>query len=451
MDPIAECLLSARSGRSDFYKLLGDSGRKLLGRIKPRYAAEKSEGQTMPDGEVVQLLLNGEKQGHGHMVEKLLNRTEYLECLVAFAKASALGGLLKPLRKALERGLEARFGVGLNFHLTEPKALRQLFALTGDHSLELYLSNTSDTFHPKVYAFRHANRCSVIVGSANLTHGGFYGNYEASALVDDASGALMASVTQHFDALVAEKILVPATKPRIDAYEREYLIHDTYHKLAKMRAQKASQTKGADFTTLANLLDLMKSDNSSHGFSTQKAVRRRNLRQARRRLTKLAALSSDFRRAFPRRYDELIDLLHSGGLQRGKTRIANHPGQFVAAVADLLGRRNLSPAQAFAVLRGHFGAITGAGINLLTEILHVLDNKRFAVMNQNAVSGLRLAGIWDYPLHPTKQNVSAEIYATYCEDADKVRRKLGLDNFTELDALFNYAYWRDAEEDKAVT
>jgi len=405
----------------------------------------------MQDREAVQLLLNGEKHGHGHMVEKLLKRTERLECLVAFAKTSALGGFLKPLRKALERGLKARFAIGLDFYLTEPEALRQLFALTEKHALVLYLSNASDTFHPKVYAFQHGKQCSVIVGSANLTHGGFYGNYEASALVDDASGALMVSVTQHFDALVADGILVPATKPRIDAYEREFLIHDTCRKVAKKRAQKASRTEGPNFTILADLLELMRNDDSAHGFSTQKTVRKRNLRQARRRLTELGALSSNVRRAFPGRYDALIDLFHSGGLHRGKSRIANHPGQFVAAVADLLGRRNLSPAQAFAVLHEHFGAITGAGINLLTEILHTLDNKRFAVMNQNAVSGLALAGIREYPLHPTKQNVSAEDYARYCEHADAVRRTLGLDDFTELDALFNYAYWRETEEAEAAT
>lgn len=195
----------------------------------------------------------------------------------------------------------------------------------------------------------------------------------------------------------------------------------------------------------------MKSDDSAHGFTAQKTGRKGNLRQARRRLAELAALSSNARRDFPSNYDALIGLFHSGGLHRGKSRIANHPGQFVAAVADILDRRNLSPAEAFTVLHGHFGAITGAGINLLTEILHALDNKRFAVMNQNAVSGLALAGIRDYPLHPTKQNVSAESYARYCGHADTVRRSLGLDDFTELDALFNYAYWRETEEDEAAT
>jgi len=266
----------------------------------------------MQDGKAVQLLLNEEEHGHGHVVEKLLKRAERLECLVAFAKTSALGDLLKPLRKALESGLKARFAIGLDFYLTEPEALRQLFALAEKHALVLYLSNASDTFHPKIYAFQNGKQCSVIVGSANLTHGGFYGNYEASALIDDASGALMASVTRHLDALVADRILVPATKPRIDAYEREYIIHDTCRKVAKRRAQKASRTEGPDFTILADLLELMKSDDSAHGFTAQKNGRKGNLRQAMRRLAELAALSSNARRDFPSNYDALIGLFHSG-------------------------------------------------------------------------------------------------------------------------------------------
>jgi hypothetical protein len=69
-------------------------------------------------------------------------------------------------------------------------------------------------------------------------------------------------------------------------------------------------------------------------------------------------------------------------------------------------------------------------------------------MNQNAVSGLRRANIYDFPPKPLKDNVNAECYARYCQQADIVRQELGLANFTELDALFNYAYWRQEEEEE---
>ncbi len=38
------------------------------------------------------------------------------------------------------------------------------------------------TFHPKVYVVEHAATATVIVGSNNLTEGGFFSNYEAATL-----------------------------------------------------------------------------------------------------------------------------------------------------------------------------------------------------------------------------------------------------------------------------
>lgn len=68
----------------------------------------------MKEGTFVRLLVN-EERGHGDVIEKLLKHAERLECLVAFAKVSAMDGLLKPLCKALERGMDARFAIGLDF------------------------------------------------------------------------------------------------------------------------------------------------------------------------------------------------------------------------------------------------------------------------------------------------------------------------------------------------
>lgn len=401
----------------------------------------------MNNRNAVRLLVN-EESGHGDVIENLLKQAKRLECLVAFAKASALDDLFKPLGGALERGMEARFAVGLDFYLTEPHVLKKLLTLTEKHKLKLYLSHSRDTFHPKVYAFQQGKGCSVIVGSANFTHGGLYGNYEASAVIEDEKGSLMASIARYFDTLIAEGVLVSATKTLIDAYEREYVIHDICRKVAKKRAQKASRAKGLSFTTLAGILELMKSDDSHLGFNAQRGIRRNNLGQARRMLENWGNERGNTRRGFLARFESMISLFHSGGLHRGKNQIAEHPGLFMAAVADIVGRRDLQPGEAFAVLHEHFMRIPRAGINLLTEILHALDNKRFAVMNQNAVSGLALAGIRDYPAHPNKQNVGADDYARYCQDADAVRQELGLANFTELDALFNYAYWGESTEDE---
>ena len=62
-------------------------------------------------------------------------------------------------------------------------------------------------------------------------------------------------------------------------------------------------------------------------------------------------------------------------------------------------------------------------------------------MNQNSVAGLKMAEFQNYPEKPNKNNVDGALYAKFCDDADAVRKALGLADFSELDALLNYAYW----------
>ncbi|ELF6204795.1 TPA: phospholipase D family protein [Pseudomonas putida] len=397
-------------------------------------------------GNSAKLVLNGERRAHGDVVLDSLRHAHHFECLVAFAKSSALPDLLAPLEQALNRGMTARFAIGLSFHLTEPRFLRKLLELSRRGGVDLYLSTGDATFHPKIYASQEPKRCTVVLGSANLTAGGLYDNHEASVLIDGPDTALFTEVQTYFDALIADGSIAPATKKRIDAYAAEFAIHDAWRKMARKRAVRISHAGAQDLTVLADQLEEMKRDDSPHGCAAQQVLRKTNLRLARRQIRDLATPSRAVAWGFLTRYEALITLFHSGGLHRAKTRVASVPARFLAAIADIAGQPGLPPAASFEVLHAHFENITGAGINLLTEILHALDNRRFAVMNQNAVTGLAVAGFGGYPDHPTKTNVDGALYARYCEQARTVQSALGLANLTELDALFNYVYWQEAPE-----
>lgn len=109
--------------------------------------------------------------------------------------------------------------------------------------------------------------------------------------------------------------------------------------------------------------------------------------------------------------------------------------RFIRALAEALQLGRATPREASELF---FVDIDRAGINVLTEILHALDNKRYAVMNQNGVNGLLVTGYDQYPLRPLKTNVTPELYALFCRDAIDVQSQLGLENLSELDALFNY-------------
>lgn len=396
-------------------------------------------------GSKFQLVLNGEQVGHADALLTSMSRARHLDCMVAFAKGSALRLLLQTLEKSLAYGMTARFAIGLSFHLTEPTLLRTLLRLSKAYSLELYLSNTDKTFHPKVYAFWSSDQSTVFVGSANLTAGGLSNNYEASVRIDDTDSVLVAEVAAHFDALIDDEVIVPATKDGIDEYAREFSVQRAWRNMAKRRADRTNRNKVPDMSVLAYQLEEMKRDESINGFSAHRANRAKHVTEAKARIQELAAMQKPNATSFRPMYEGLYHRFHSGGLHRQNSRITAQANRFVAALRDILGQSNPPPSQAFEILRKHFLGIKGAGINLLTEILHAIDNEQYAVMNQNAVEGLAVAGFAGFPVHPAKAGVHGDLYARFCRQALTVQQQLGLSNFSELDALFNYIYWQEGE------
>ncbi|WP_241778995.1 phospholipase D-like domain-containing protein [Pseudomonas corrugata] len=393
----------------------------------------------------MKLLLNGYDSGHGDEIIGLLSNAEHLECMVAFAKSSAGKTFLEPLKQAIERGMTARVAVGLSLFVTDPAMLYELLKVEKNShgKLELYLSSTEDTFHPKVYAVREPKSYKVIVGSANLTAGGFTNNYEASVVVNDRDGALMASVQDHFGGLIKEGALARATKAHIDRYAKLHAVHAAWRKMANRRAEKVSRGDLRSLEVLTDRLADMKADNSPYGFTAQKNSRAEDRLVAKQRIKEIAGLGKIARNTFLEAYEGLLECFHSEGLHRGKRILSQKSSLFISALAEVLELKRAAPAQAFELLHNHFVDIDRAGINVLTEILHALDNKRYAVMNQNAVSGLIVAGYDQYPVQPLKTNVTPELYEQFCRDAWEVKNLLGLKNLTEVDALFNYIYWLD--------
>ncbi|EJU08944.1 hypothetical protein LH128_31620 [Sphingomonas sp. LH128] len=396
------------------------------------------------------LLFNVEDgRDHKSAITGLFEKARSFECMVAFAKMSAWKDFKTVLKTALARGMRARMGIGLDFYHTDPTLLIELWKIASKPGslLELFVSDADETFHPKIYAFRYPNGCKLLVGSANFTKGGLSGNYEASILIDDATSEMMPSVTGHFDQLIDDEVLIPATKEVIDRYAYEHEVFTAAMRLAKRKAKNTVFSTGNSFYTLTEFLKMMREGSPNSRFDSDMAIRRETRATARTHLMEMAAWPNDPAQQFPQRYDALISAFHSGGLKRGKSFVAAFPAEFSAAVTEIVNNAEVEPRQAFEILLTHFKGIKGAGINLLTEILHSLDNERFAVMNQNSVSGLRIAGFQEFPPQPAKDNVSPDLYQLYCDRAKEVRNKLHLSSFTELDALFNFVYWHDERQE----
>lgn len=399
------------------------------------------------------LIWNEGKRCHESIILELLADADKMDCMVAFARTSSLNCLMKALEQALSKGMKTRFAVGLSLYVTDPSALRQLMALSERHgpNFELYLSNCNKTFHPKVYAFTSGSHYSLVIGSANLTEGGFHSNHEASVLITGSKPQnLVQAVSSQLNKLIDDGELVPATDVDIDHYERRYNVKKANDRFLSARLAKADKKPPEDDLSLSEILQIMKADSSPHGFEKQMESRKNMLAKASGILEIMAETAPKDINDFLPLYEKLLNSFHSGGLVRSKSQIAKHAAQFMEAIAHKDSEwKDLPADKAFSLLHYPFSSIKGAGVNLLTEILHTKDNNQFAVMNQNSVTGLEkskrdglLISPHKYASKPLKSNVSPKVYANYCQDMDTIRKSLGLANFTQLDALFNYAYWK---------
>ena len=405
------------------------------------------------------LVLNSNKKiNHVTQLLTLINTASSFECMSAFASESGLKLIYRALTSRLEKGLSARFVLGIDFFQTDPAVLYDLLKLSESYTgLELYMGNAKSktVFHPKVYAFedKDGNSC-VMLGSANLTRGGLSNNHELSTYLTAKGTGLTKNVSAAIDHLKYAKEVVTATTELIGEYEVQHREHAFHQALARKRAQLAKPSTVESMDKLKAMLDVMKLEPSKQNpristFDEQVRRRTENRLDALEQLRNIAGCAMLTKVKFLAHYEPLVveHLWHSGGLHRHRAEVAGKAKLFQQALRMLeliLDSKpgKFTPESIFGPLLDKFKDIPHAGVNIMTEVLHTYDNDNFAIMNQNSVSGLLLANITGFPRQPTKITVSAEKYVRFCKKGREVRDALGLRNFTELDALLNFAYWR---------
>jgi len=90
---------------------------------------------------------------------------------------------LKPLIAKLQKsGATIRFVLGIDLGGTSVETLKEIHSWNID-TLIVKHRIPKHTFHPKMYLFEWDNRAEIIIGSNNITEGGFFGNYEGCARI----------------------------------------------------------------------------------------------------------------------------------------------------------------------------------------------------------------------------------------------------------------------------
>jgi HKD family nuclease len=398
----------------------------------------------------VELVWNDPEANHLGNLKSLLASSKRFVCMTAFARESGFRIIEKLLKEGLKKGHEAFFVVGLDFFHTDPSVLSGLFELSKQHKLELFVSRPSwqsegaraRNFHPKIFIFE-GEKIFVMIGSANMTGGGLLDNHEASVMMRDECREMSDGIESQIQQLIADRQIVPASPAILSEYGRRHAIYKAHERLTRWQVKRALENNDTqDLNLLRGYLAKMRADTSDRGFDADVARRKDFRKKSVIQLDEISRSAGLTRKRFLELYEPLVsELWHSGGLHRGKNWIADHARDFQKAVSALAAIKSPRIDQAFEILLKHILAVKGAGINVLTEILHSFDNRRFVVMNQNSVSGMALAGHTGFPRNPNKFDVDANVYVDFCRKAAQVRDRLGLRNFTELDSLFNYVYW----------
>ncbi|MGO7050377.1 phospholipase D-like domain-containing protein [Rhizobium johnstonii] len=362
---------------------------------------------------------------------------------MAFAKVSTFPDLQASLRDRLKKGMKATFVIGTDFYQSDPDLLDKLRKLTPGRNVRVFMGDFEanlPTFHPKVYVFRRGANASVIVGSANLTSGGLRKNHELSILLQGNHADIADEIEEWVVRLIADREIIPVTPAALAKYRRAFDINKVEQQIARkrIRAEIARPTGGLE--AVRHLLAQMRSDKSEAGFDALVAKRREDRAEGIALMRSLATPQAMSDKRFLTQYKRLFKTFHSAGHHRGQSRVARNHEQFREGLRVLL-QGNGGPKQMLEAAYEVFEDVDRTGTNLITEILHLLNHNKFAVLNKNSVAGITLCGFSGFPRAPNRKLVDPSKYEQFCSDANQVQNELGLANLSELDTVFNAQYW----------
>ncbi|TXH51034.1 MAG: hypothetical protein E6Q87_02280 [Cellvibrionales bacterium] len=122
----------------------------------------------------------------GMIVSEMLDDTNSYRrifWLSAFVSLRTILRLRDRLLHHLSYGCEIKIVVGIDLFGTSREVLEELL-LWGCDVYVFQDSAPRSTFHPKAYLFESAESATILIGSNNLTEGGFFTNHEVSACMN---------------------------------------------------------------------------------------------------------------------------------------------------------------------------------------------------------------------------------------------------------------------------
>ena len=100
----------------------------------------------------------------------------------AFVSLQTIMRLKQQILDLKGNGVDIRFVLGIDLGGTSQEVLQEILGWNIDTKLIKH-RRPGHTFHPKLYLFEWNDHGTIVIGSNNMTEGGFFGNYEGAAHV----------------------------------------------------------------------------------------------------------------------------------------------------------------------------------------------------------------------------------------------------------------------------
>jgi HKD family nuclease len=366
---------------------------------------------------------------------------------VAFVKQSGISQIMPALKKALSKNTIFKIIAGQHFSFTEPKALYSLRDLLKNNPLsKLYLATAdskAEVFHPKLYLFKTGNTGTIICGSANITTGGLENNIECSLLIQCITNdKVWMQAIDFFHHLAEPSNSEEATLLAIKRYESFYESQKNLHNQVR---PIPNRNKSQIEFNYPNLLKHFKSYNNEKRdeIFTEKVG---HYNEARKVLNKIADDKELSEAKFIPLLEELVSKAgergwwHSGSLFRKRRQVFPHYKDFQKLVQYIRQSSNQSPSVVFETAKTQVKQIEGAGVNYITEIMMTYNPDKYANLNKNPITVLKIEG--DVFIKAHRNSFTGDDYEEYCELISEIISKLGLRNMLEIDSFFNDLYWK---------
>ncbi|NIQ16951.1 MAG: hypothetical protein GTO02_21960, partial [Candidatus Dadabacteria bacterium] len=100
----------------------------------------------------------------------------------AFVSLQTIMRIKHQVSELNNNGVDIRFVLGIDLGGTSQEVLNEILEWNIDARIVKH-RRPGHTFHPKLYLFEWDDHALIIIGSNNITEGGFFGNYEGAARI----------------------------------------------------------------------------------------------------------------------------------------------------------------------------------------------------------------------------------------------------------------------------